>query len=426
MSLTKASYSMITGAPVNVLDYGADPTGSADSSAAINAAVDTGRSVYIPKGVYRLTAAITPSSQQSIYGEGPKQTILRADTVGMNVIDYPSGTYSNIEIYDLGIDGNSKAQYGLSVYGSSLFSGSVSFCKFSRLEAGDCTEAAFYFRGITGCSIDDIASINGTGLVSSVANYAVFFEACFNSSVNNCIFSSGNISTVGVSGGTQLTFNNVYVYNNGGGADSLMFVDGGFGHSFVDCGFETQNAGGTIVAAVELKQTSALAERQCADINFVRCRWVGLAGTTPYNIAVGTVGTSYKLKLNECQFIKPTVNSSIALIGQAYTSITNCMDMVGYYDLSNTPVSVTNTSGNPYFQENLSGRFSTPVVSTVVIGESYVATGAAQIAWLANSGSPEGVVIAPVGSLYSRTNGGAGTSFYVKESGTGNTGWVAK
>lgn len=42
------------------------------------------------------------------------------------------------------------------------------------------------------------------------------------------------------------------------------------------------------------------------------------------------------------------------------------------------------------------------------------------------SGSPEGVVTAAVSSTYRRTDGGAGTSFYVKESGTGNTGWVAK
>lgn len=41
-------------------------------------------------------------------------------------------------------------------------------------------------------------------------------------------------------------------------------------------------------------------------------------------------------------------------------------------------------------------------------------------------GSPEGVVTAPVGSLWLRANGGAGTTLYVKESGTGNTGWVAK
>jgi hypothetical protein len=42
------------------------------------------------------------------------------------------------------------------------------------------------------------------------------------------------------------------------------------------------------------------------------------------------------------------------------------------------------------------------------------------------TGSPEGVVAASIGSTYRRTDGGAGTTFYVKESGTGNTGWVAK
>lgn len=41
-------------------------------------------------------------------------------------------------------------------------------------------------------------------------------------------------------------------------------------------------------------------------------------------------------------------------------------------------------------------------------------------------GSPEGVVVAAVGSLYQRTDGGAGTSLYAKESGSGSTGWVAK
>jgi hypothetical protein len=46
--------------------------------------------------------------------------------------------------------------------------------------------------------------------------------------------------------------------------------------------------------------------------------------------------------------------------------------------------------------------------------------------WTSGSGSPEGVITAPVGSLYTRTNGGAGTTLYVKESGAGNTGWVAK
>lgn len=42
------------------------------------------------------------------------------------------------------------------------------------------------------------------------------------------------------------------------------------------------------------------------------------------------------------------------------------------------------------------------------------------------AGTPEGFVTAGVGSTFQRTDGGASTSFYVKESGTGSTGWVAK
>lgn len=42
------------------------------------------------------------------------------------------------------------------------------------------------------------------------------------------------------------------------------------------------------------------------------------------------------------------------------------------------------------------------------------------------SGTPEGSISANIGSTYRRTDGGAGTSFYVKESGSGNTGWVGK
>jgi len=46
--------------------------------------------------------------------------------------------------------------------------------------------------------------------------------------------------------------------------------------------------------------------------------------------------------------------------------------------------------------------------------------------WLSGTGTPESAVTATVGSLFSRTDGGASTTLYVKESGTGNTGWIAK
>jgi hypothetical protein len=45
---------------------------------------------------------------------------------------------------------------------------------------------------------------------------------------------------------------------------------------------------------------------------------------------------------------------------------------------------------------------------------------------LTGSGSPSGNVTAPIGTLYINTDGGAGTTLYVKESGSGSTGWAAK
>ena len=52
--------------------------------------------------------------------------------------------------------------------------------------------------------------------------------------------------------------------------------------------------------------------------------------------------------------------------------------------------------------------------------------GAGTAIWTSGAGTPEGSVTAPVGSLYTRTDGGAATVLYIKETGSGNTGWVAK
>lgn len=70
MSLTKATNSMISGAPINVLDYGADPTGTNDSLAAFNAALAAGDQVVIPVGTYKLTATWTIPQNKIVTGLG--------------------------------------------------------------------------------------------------------------------------------------------------------------------------------------------------------------------------------------------------------------------------------------------------------------------------------------------------------------------
>jgi hypothetical protein len=78
MALTKASYSMITGAVVNVLDFGADSTGVAASQSNIQAAIDsiTSGVVFIPKGTYLITAPIVTKTGITIQGEGDASQLL--------------------------------------------------------------------------------------------------------------------------------------------------------------------------------------------------------------------------------------------------------------------------------------------------------------------------------------------------------------
>lgn len=62
MSLTKVSYSMITGAPVNVRDFGAVGDGVTDDTATIQAAIDSIADdgvLIVPPGTYKITSTLT-------------------------------------------------------------------------------------------------------------------------------------------------------------------------------------------------------------------------------------------------------------------------------------------------------------------------------------------------------------------------------
>lgn len=98
----------------------------------------------------------------------------------------------------------------------------------------------------------------------------------------------------------------------------------------------------------------------------------------------------------------------------------------GYYfasGASNATVSDTGLlrHGNGIIEINNAapGTFRDLIIRKLYIGSTTVFDSA-------GAGSPEGVVSASIGSTYRRTDGGAGTSFWVKESGSSTTGWVAK
>ena len=96
MSLTKVSYSMIRGAPVNVLDYGAVGNNVADDSDAIQDAINSGHEVFIPNGTYKITKTISLSPYVNVLGESTSGVVINNTNNAVFAFDYLPPTGNDI------------------------------------------------------------------------------------------------------------------------------------------------------------------------------------------------------------------------------------------------------------------------------------------------------------------------------------------
>lgn len=113
MSLTKVSYSMITGSPVNVLDFGADPTGVADATSAFTSAQGTGNvQVYVPAGTYKLNG-LRILNGVSLVGAGKSAVRIDQAAAGTPAIDCTSdvsvGQLKNVNLSGFTVYGATSA-----------------------------------------------------------------------------------------------------------------------------------------------------------------------------------------------------------------------------------------------------------------------------------------------------------------------------
>ena len=124
MSLTKVSYSMITGAPANVLDFGAVGDGTTDDTAAIQAALTTGRSVYLPQNTYAISATLRLNSDgQIFFGDGdgntnePARSVLKwIGASSGKMFSISNGTtenWQNCTVKNIWFNGNSLANIAI-------------------------------------------------------------------------------------------------------------------------------------------------------------------------------------------------------------------------------------------------------------------------------------------------------------------------
>lgn len=237
MSLTKASYSMIEGAPLNILDFGAIPNGTTDATSAIQAALDAafdagGAAVFVPSGEYLITDPLIVRSNTDFYGAGASSIIKRNE----NTVATPENNLIHI---GYGYEWNENGQ--------KFNAGSNNDATLIELIGNDFGKITTYNASVRNMTVKanggglGIFVMNAGNIVIdsiwsedtltpvNIANDAVGWQAgCFNVSVSNIFQISANTASGRswydlVFGGSAIKCNITRCFNN---PDTPSALDG--------------------------------------------------------------------------------------------------------------------------------------------------------------------------------------------------------
>lgn len=448
---------------ISVRSFGAKGDGSTDDTTAIQAAIDyaatVGGKVKVPNGDYQVSlqastvaldtftsigCAILLPSWVDIEGEGlgassstptgAKITLKNSQNchVLANFTAAPGGV-SGCQLRNLNINGNraNNLTAGSGIFLPSVFSnttltdvkigqtrehGIMVFASsgpiwFTNVFAGATGKNGVFIDGATTNNVNllnlqvDNAGINGTGEAGLHIDSGSIQDSNFNifNYKFECLRSSDpNASTLGIK------LNNL----NG----SQVLIAGSSGKSDVAATNFIEIAG----------SATGNEPRMCFSGITTSSNFTNIYNDTinTKTIAYSTSGLSF--------FANFDIRDILKIRGKTTNGICALSTSAGTGRLTVNKLSDGGTGGNvDFFQgtdvikANIDGNGTYWAGSGLLeLGGSDETTPDAII--LTGNGSPEGVVTANVGSIYMRLNGGAGTSMYVKESGTGNTGWVAK
>ena len=402
---------------------GIDPTGATVSTGlqtVFDRAILTDpMSFRMPKGIFKLTAALdfpfAPNSRVS--GAGKDLTILRQTTPGQSVIKFTHDLTHSINLEDLTLEYDSPQTDPHSV--GILYDGPPTMMGFFNHYYRDLNIRNTY-RGI--------AVSDSTGPQTA---WNLWCENLHFFQTKNCAVFMLPRGSVGV---PQVVFRGIQVDNTGGlvvSTGPAFYINGveltvdnldieGWHNEILSSG-----SGNISIRGLHV-------EHHRFSNSFSRLFYVANGALTVDGFSVSGATTTGCTDM--ASLVNPGVNSNVTLVngdhnvdcelGGSY--LREVMYSSGEVDVSSTVTNVTKSGGglnqagegNPQARHALTGFGRLPNgLRGVQLGSGVITFG---------SGSPEGVVAARTGSLYLRDDGGRGSTFYVKELGTGNTGWVTK
>lgn len=196
---------------VSVLDFGADPTGVADSHTAFANAIATGKDIYAPKGTYLINSSIDCTTTFSLFGDGKGATFIHRNY---------SPTVNTDGIFTIKQGGTLISMRDMTLRS---LSGQTGGCLLSIVATA------------SGMGLYSFTNMDFTTTGSSTHNYTLYFDGTASSSapiglrgidIVGCDVFGGAISTMLIKGVLKFSFVGGGVYTAGGAVGSNINFDG--------------------------------------------------------------------------------------------------------------------------------------------------------------------------------------------------------
>lgn len=447
MSLTKVSFSMITGSTINVADFGASPSnGRAANNVAFQAAFDylrdleKGGTLTIPAGEYDLSGNLTLLANVEMDARG---WIIEGNGATLNWANSGLTTGAALEVGATGNNFTYREASFIAIRNLRIVGPETQNCAATtppQFPTADTTTTGLKLNNALDVVMDNIFIRRFATGISARNSWPITANAV-NCSANYVGIQLGRDCTLGTWTGCSIQAAAYCLVMQPDATDETIC-----NQTFIGTRFENSLRGVTLDQRTSTSGTSP----NIREITFIAPRFeaisydlVRMGQAWEYNnpsIPNAMRNTAY------CQAItfinglwEPSKTSGVAIQSSNNGYVRGCDISIPVG--SSSQINGTLALSKIFYQPALTGGLDTgktffPAGTPQIFGDQIsFNTSAGQInwdvggsnpKWLVGTNTPEGAVTAPVGSLFTRTDGGANTTLYIKESGSGNTGWVAK
>lgn len=223
MALTKVSGGMASSEIANVLDYGADNTGVADSTSAFQDALDNNKAVFVPDGIYLIDGTIELNKGNTLFGNnfagsngaydfaglGNTTRLFKNDSsTGSPIVDMADNSALRGLLFYYGKSGGAP-------YGIIQFPGD----EFTRF----CTIEGCHIEGRQLATADPTTGCIGIKFEGASGGGITYFNRISNVQIQNCdiCLFLGNQANANTFTNIQTKESHVHYYLNGQGGEAL-------------------------------------------------------------------------------------------------------------------------------------------------------------------------------------------------------------